>query len=127
MLEIIIIIAVVRGFSSVAEKKGRSKVLWGFIGALSYYVPILLMSFLILPIMMDAGMLPFITLDNAFFIGILINLASGVACCFAAYLVLRGLSNLKEDARLQSAYDPTFEQTPIKNPTDDNNPYRPSL
>ena len=125
MLEILIIIAVVKGFCSVAEGKGRSKGLWGTIGALSYYVPILLMSFLVLPALVAAGALPFVTQDNVFFVAILINLGTGILCCLVAYMVLRGMSDLNHNPYAQPAAHGNFPNHPVSREQDDN-PYRPS-
>ena len=119
MLEIIIIIGVVKTFCSVAENKGRSKVAWGFVGALSYYVPILLMSFFLLPLMVDAGLLPIVTQDNYFLVNLFSNLAAGVICCVVAYLILKSLP----DANARNAAVVNHgKMQPID--TDDDNPYR---
>ena len=119
MLEIIIIIAVVKAFSATAESKGRSKIAWGFLGALSYYGPILLMSFLLLPLMVQLGMLPFITQDNYFFVSILTNLAAGILCCLVTYQILKGLPGTTETNTTIAGHG---EHGPID--SDDSNPYR---
>lgn len=41
MIELILMIAVVVWFVTTAKKMNKNKILWGIIGALSYYIPIL--------------------------------------------------------------------------------------
>lgn len=89
MIEIFIIIAVVKMFTKLAEKKGLSKGLWGFIGAASYYVPILLFSFVIAPALVENGTLDFSTEMSARITLVLMNIAIGVLCCVIAYQVLK--------------------------------------
>lgn len=93
MLEILIMIGVVQKFAEVANSNGRNKYIWGTIGAVSYYGPVLLMSIVILPSLCRAGYLPFVTEDNVFVVSILANLASGILCCYLAYLLLKSLAS----------------------------------
>lgn len=123
MLEILIVIAVVKGFCSVADGKGRSKGVWGTIGALSYYLPILLMSFLIFPSLLAAKALPFVTQDNVFVIAILTNLGVGILCCFIAYMVLRGMSDLNHNPYARSDNGNIPNRPAVEQ---DDNPYRSS-
>ena len=119
MLEILIIIAVVKAFCALAVDKGRSKALWGFVGALSYYGPLLLMSFFLLPMLVGSGMLPFITRDNYFFVGIIINLVTGVLCCLVTYGILKSLPGA--DAKSAPA---AYRSGESALDLDDDNPYR---
>lgn len=49
MLEIIILSFVIWVFSKKAKTKRLSGILWGIIGTLSYYVPLVLVSFYVVP------------------------------------------------------------------------------
>ncbi len=119
MLEILIIIAVVKVFSATAVDKARSKFLWGAIGALSYYVPLLLMSFFLLPLLVNSGVLPFVTRENYFVVGIVFNLITGVACCMIAFLILKNLPNANERSKGKN-YSGGGSSIDL----DDDNPYR---
>lgn len=87
MLEILLIIWVVKRFKQIAENKGYTRWVWGLIGALSYYVPIILMSFLILPAMITNGIVDFSNYSEIELklLIILINLVTGVLCCMLTY------------------------------------------
>ncbi|MEM7162638.1 MAG: hypothetical protein AAF487_09400 [Bacteroidota bacterium] len=89
MLEIIIIIAVVKTFVKKAKEKNFNHVLWGFIGAGSYYIPILLMSFVVLPFLISSGNLSFPSESNFLYTSIAINLVVGISCCFMMYQLLK--------------------------------------
>ena len=89
MLEIIIIIGVVSAFRKQAEKKNLNKTIWAIIGAASYYVPILLMSFFILPALVINGVVPVTSEDSLTVISIVTNLITGITCCFIAYQILK--------------------------------------
>jgi hypothetical protein len=45
MLDIILMICIIFWFTRMAEKKGKSKPFWGFIGGISYYEPVLFLDF----------------------------------------------------------------------------------
>jgi len=97
MLEIIIIVAVVKAFTKKAKEKNFNKVLWGFIGAGSYYIPILIMSFVVFPYLIDNAVFNFSSQTQFLIISILINLALGISCCFIIYQVLKNAkANLAE-------------------------------
>ena len=89
MLEIIVIIAVVKAFAKLAEEKKLNKNLWGFIGAASYYLPILLMSFMILPALVVSGVIPFTDETSFMVLSVFVNLLTGILCCLIAYQVLK--------------------------------------
>lgn len=120
MLEILIMIGVVKGFCSAAETKGRSKVLWGIIGAVSYYIPCLVTGILILPLLFSAGFLPFINEQNYLIYAVVFNLLVGIFCCALAYFTLRALPDV---------YQPQPHAGPagnVKPPVEQgSNPYRP--
>ena len=50
MLELILMIGVIGWFAKTANNKNKSKVLWGIIGALSYYIPVLFVSLFVFPL-----------------------------------------------------------------------------
>jgi len=90
MLEILIIILVVRAFVRVAKEKKLSPGLWGFIGAASYYIPILLLSFVIFPYLVEAGFYSPKSEAEVYIVVILSNIIVGILCCFIAYRILKG-------------------------------------
>ena len=50
MIELILMIAVIGWFTTTAKSKNKNKILWGIIGALSYYLPVLLFGLFIFPL-----------------------------------------------------------------------------
>jgi hypothetical protein len=87
MLEIIVMIGVIGWFSRTAKAKGKSGVLWGIVGALSYYGPVLIFGRFIYPSMVRGS----VTNDNQFgyiALGIALDLAVGIGCCLLARQVL---------------------------------------
>ena len=102
MIEILVIILVVRAFSRTAAEKNLNKVLWGIIGALSYYIPVLVFGFVILPSIVESG-----TLGDGIgmlLLSVLINITVGAITCFIAYQVLKS-----QDARV----DPNATGSPF--------------
>lgn len=104
MIEILIMIAVVKAFAKRAKEKNFNKTLWGFIGAASYYVPVLLMGLWIFPNMVLNGSVQ-ISSEGAYMVmSIVINLITGVICCGIAYSVVCNLKPnvkvIKEDERI---------------------------
>jgi len=89
MIEIIIIIAVVKAFAGLAEEKNLNKTLWGFIGAASYYIPILLMSFVILPALVVNGIITVESETSITIMAVIANIIAGVLCCLIAYSILK--------------------------------------
>jgi hypothetical protein len=90
MIELLIVIAVVKIFAKTATSKNRNKFMWGAIGAVSYYGPVAITGFVILPEMVASGQATF---NNQFqVIGLLILV--GAACCAIAYAVLKQLPKL---------------------------------
>ena len=94
MLEIIVIIAVIKAFKAMAEKKGLNRGLWAWIGGLSYYIPVLVFGLLIAPMLFEAGIIPVYSEIGATFVAILLNLIVGFLCCGGAYLYLKSRPNL---------------------------------
>lgn len=88
MIEIVIMIGVIRAFARKANAKGLNKTTWGILGALSYYVPILVSTALILPLLYEWGVISWEGYA-AFGMNVGINLALGIACCFGLYQYLR--------------------------------------
>ena len=87
MIEIFIMIGVISWFARTAKSKGKSGVLWGFIGAISYYGPVLVFGRLIFPEIVSGR----VTYDNQFSymaVGLVLNLAIGIACCLFARKML---------------------------------------
>ncbi|MBL7810608.1 MAG: hypothetical protein JNL57_00175 [Bacteroidetes bacterium] len=89
MLEILAMIWVVKKFASLAFDKGYPRWIFGFAGALSYYVPILVLSLIVLPILVENGAISFDSETTATFSVIGLNLLVGVACCATAYQLLK--------------------------------------
>jgi hypothetical protein len=89
MLEILVIIAVVKAFTRKAVEKNLSRGLWGFIGAASYYGPILINSFFILPYLIGNGIIDLGNEGGLQLKAIGINLVVGITCCFLAYQFLK--------------------------------------
>jgi hypothetical protein len=87
MLEILVIIWVVRKFKEMAQDKGYVRWQWGLIGALSYYLPIVLNSIVVAPLLVASGI---IESDEFFKLKIiLMNLVVGISCCLITYQILR--------------------------------------
>jgi len=68
-----------------------NKTLWGIIGAASYYIPILLMSFVILPMLITNGTITITDETSITFLAIGLNLAVGIICCSIAYQILKNM------------------------------------
>jgi membrane associated rhomboid family serine protease len=88
MLEIVVMIGVIRWYHRTAKAIGRNGLLWGLMGAASYYVPIVVCGQFIFPTILA----PYIDYDNQteFYIGaVLANVAIGIVCCFALMTVLK--------------------------------------
>lgn len=87
MIEIIIMIGVIGWFARTAKGKGKNGFLWGFIGAISYYGPILVFGRLIYPEIVRGS----INYDNQFgymALGLVLNLAIGIGCCLLSRKIL---------------------------------------
>jgi hypothetical protein len=87
MLEIFIMIGVVLWFSRTAKAKGQSGALWGFLGAISYYGPVLLFGWVIYPALVQG----YVTQQNhgsVVIIGLVLNIAIGISCCLLARYIL---------------------------------------
>ena len=89
MIEIIVIIAVVKAFIKQAEEKNLNKVLWGIIGAASYYIPVLLISLVIFPYLVISGMIPATDETTLTIMIVVANIIGGVICCSIAYQLLK--------------------------------------
>ena len=95
MIEILVMIGVVGWFARTARSKGKSGFLWGFIGAISYYAPVIVFGRWIYPEMVKGS----ITYDNQFvymILGLILSLAIGIGCCLLARKIL--LSQEAENA-----------------------------
>jgi hypothetical protein len=87
MIEIIIMIGVIGWFARTAKSKGKNGFLWGFIGAISYFGPVLVFGKLIFPEIVKGS----VTYDNQFgymALGTVLNLAIGIGCCLFARKIL---------------------------------------
>ncbi len=89
MIELIIMIAVVKMFTKKAQEKNLSKGLWGFIGAASYYIPVLIVGFWLLPELVENGTIELKSESDAMIKGVLYSVAAGAFFCILAYQVLR--------------------------------------
>jgi len=58
MIELIIMAGVVYWYFQAARRNGHNGFLWGVIGALSYYVPVVLMGLLIAPLVIWTTLRP---------------------------------------------------------------------
>ena len=87
MLEALVMIGVIGWFARTAKAKGKNGFLWGFIGAISYYGPVLVFGYGIYPqIIRDS-----VTVSNIgsyMIVGVLLNLAIGICCCLVARRIL---------------------------------------
>jgi hypothetical protein len=105
MLEIIIMIGVVGWFARTAKQIGRNGVAWGAMGALSYYVPMLVCSWLIFP----AILRPFLTYDNQTGLQLLdvaLSVLVGIGCCVALRQILSAQLRAQQTAPGQHANQP---------------------
>lgn len=87
MLEILIMLGVIRWFTTTAQTQGKSGSLWGFIGAASYYGPVLLIGTFIFPEIVRGKVTP----DNQFSfvaMGLAASVTGGIICCFIARQML---------------------------------------
>lgn len=89
MIEILVVIAVVRAFVRKAEEKKLNKTLWGFIGAASYYIPVLLTGLIVLPLLVVNGIISVGSETQFLIMSVFINILIGVLCCFVAYQILK--------------------------------------
>jgi len=94
MLEIIIMIGVVGWFARTAKEKGKSGALWGFIGAISYYVPVLVFGFGIYPEMIR-GQVTYENQTSYIVLGVVLNLGVGIICCLLARTMLLSMQSDK--------------------------------
>jgi len=76
-------------FAKLAAEKNLNKNVWGFIGAASYYIPVLLMGFVIFPALISQGIINISTEGQYMGVSIVVNLLTGVLCCMIAYQVLK--------------------------------------
>jgi len=87
MVEILVMLGVIRWFTTTAKTQGKNGSLWGFIGAASYYGPVLLIGTLIFPEIVRGKVTP----DNQFSyiaLGIATSVTAGIICCFFARQML---------------------------------------
>jgi len=87
MLELIIMTGVIAWFARTAKSKERSGALWGFIGAVSYYVPVLIIGRVVYPELVKGQ----IRSDNVIqymVLGLVLTIGVGIASCLLARIVL---------------------------------------
>jgi len=87
MLELVIMFGVIGWFSRTAKSKGKNGVLWGFIGAISYYGPVLIFGMLIFPEIVGDSLTQ-ANMTEYMLTGLVLNLAIGIGCCFLARTIL---------------------------------------
>ncbi len=87
MLEIIIMIGVISWFARTAKSKGKSGPLWGIIGGISYYGPVLFFGYVIYPAMIK-GSITYSNQTSYMILGIVLNLIVGIGCCLIARSIL---------------------------------------
>ena len=100
MLEIIIMIGVVGWFYRTARQIGRNGVAWGAMGALSYYVPMLICSWLVFP----AFLRPYLTYSNQTELQLLdvaLSVLVGIGCCVALRQLLSAQVRTQQGAPSQ--------------------------
>lgn len=91
MIEFIIMIFVIGWFAKTANKNGQSGVLWGLVGAASYYVPVLIFGFYIYPDMVRGSRLSH---GESFKAGIFFSLVIGIICCLLSrHMLLNSIKN----------------------------------
>jgi len=90
MLELLVMIGVMGWFSREANSRGRSGFLWGCIGAISYYGPVIVFGQFIFPEMVKE-MVTYGNQGQFMAIGLILNIAVGVGCCFLARTFLLSL------------------------------------
>ncbi|MEM0998189.1 MAG: hypothetical protein AAGN35_13960 [Bacteroidota bacterium] len=103
MIEIIVIIFVVRAFTGLAGRKNLNKIVWGFIGALSYYIPVLLMGFVILPPLIESGTFGYGY--GAIILSVVLSIAVGAITCVIAYQVLKNQDGQPDPNASDSPFD----------------------
>ena len=82
MVEIIIMIGVVGWFFRTAQECGSNGFLWAAMGALSYYLPVILSGRFIFPALLR----PILTYENQFLLSVAnigASVAVGIICCIA--------------------------------------------
>ena len=87
MLETLIMMGVIAWFARTAKSMGKSGFVWGAIGAISYYVPVLVFGRLIFPALVEDQ----VTSDNVIglmVLGMASTLAVGIVCCLLARVAL---------------------------------------
>ncbi|MER2541309.1 MAG: hypothetical protein ABTQ26_18880 [Azonexus sp.] len=94
MLEILIMAGVIGWFARTAKSQGRSGGLWGFIGAISFYGPVLFFGWLIYPALIT-GHITYYNQTQFLIFGVLLNIAVGVAGCLLARKFLLSNVNTK--------------------------------
>lgn len=88
MIEIVIMIAVIGWFTSTAKKKNKNQILWGAIGGLSYYLPVLVCGLVIYPLIIVG----WVTTENDLtlkIIGFFLNIIAGVIGVLTAKRILQ--------------------------------------
>ena len=87
MLELIIMIGVISWFSKTAKQLGKNGFVWGLIGAMSYYGPVLIFGGIVLPELVAGS----VTSDNVvsmMILGVILNVMIGIGCCYLARVIL---------------------------------------
>ncbi|HLP11539.1 MAG TPA: hypothetical protein VK177_06360 [Flavobacteriales bacterium] len=87
MLEIILLIAVVRAFVRTAKTKNLNGTAWGFIGALSYIIPVCIVWFAILPGMVESGSIR--SQGQLLGMGLMMNFLAGFLGAMTAWIILK--------------------------------------
>ncbi|MCA8907476.1 MAG: hypothetical protein KDA64_06245 [Rhodospirillaceae bacterium] len=85
MLQIGITIAVVIWFFVSAQKLDRNRLVWAIVGAVSYYVPSVIFGRFIFPALI--GTVELDDLGGYLILGVVLSVATGLACC----LIARGI------------------------------------
>jgi tetratricopeptide (TPR) repeat protein len=88
MLELIVMISVIGWFAKTAKEKNKNKILWGLIGALSFYIPVLVFGLLIYPLII----IGWVNKENEFsfkIIGIVLNILVGTIGILIAKRILQ--------------------------------------
>lgn len=100
MLQFIITIIVVIQFTKLAGEKNLNKSFWGIIGAASYCIPTLIMSYKILPALITTRIIPTMDQINLTLLSFGANLLAGFLWSYMAYGKLRSRSPIVDQPTL---------------------------
>jgi hypothetical protein len=93
MIEIIVVVWAIRRFIALAKEKGYSRWLWGILGGLSFYLPIILFFIFVSPILEENQVFHTNSqIQDRLFLSF-INIMIGTVTCLITYFVLKRIPN----------------------------------